>query len=214
MQSQPSNEETRLAEQGFPLTAKYHYGILGLAKRLANKYQQPNSEKDFQQVALLTACQYEKRFDPSNGAGFYAFASSPIKTAIQNEFGNPNAGSKIYKRLVKAISEYQDEHGTYPTMDDLVIATKLSRFKIMEVYFDRTREVPIDSILGEPEYNQEWVIDHLSILTDDEQRVVDLVFYQGHSIQDASIILKASIKLVNRTLEFALTKLRQSIKGG
>jgi len=213
MQNPQSDIEVQLEEQGFPLVAKYHYGITGLAKKLASKYQQPNNEEDFCQVALLTACSYEKRFDETNGAGFYAFVAEPIKTSIQNEFGNPNVGSKVYNKLVMAIAEHQSKYNEYPTMDDLVIATKLSRFKIMEVYFDKSRDVSIDTITEEVEEDNTWVLDHLGILNDEEQKIVQLIFFEDLSLQEVSVAINKPVTYTSSTISTALTKLRNEIKG-
>lgn len=207
------NTEERLLEEGYPLTSQYYQGITGLAKRLALKYQQLNNEQDFCQTALLVACQSEHKFNPENGASFYTFASQPIKSAIQEAFGNSNAGSKLYRKLSKFILEFQTKEGTYPTMDDIVIGTKLSRFKIMEVYFTHSREVSLEDSEELMEDDNLWISEYLGVLTEEEQKVIELVFYEDKSIQEVAVTIGKSLQYANGMLVTSLGKLKGAING-
>lgn len=202
-----------LAEQGYPLTAQYYQGITGLAKRLANRYQQSENEQDFVQVALVASCTAEKKFDVARGVGYYSFAVAPVKAAIQAAFGNSNSGTETYKKIAKFIQEFLLKESAYPTMDDIVIGTQLSRFKVMEIYFDQSRDTPLEfagEILAEVPSD---LSDHFGLLSEEELKVITKVFYEDLSLREVSNQLGLGMPEVVQLMKQSLEKLKSAIGG-
>lgn len=205
-----------LAESN-PLTAKYLVGICGLARKLAYRYGQENNEDDFIQVALATACKYEARY-VEDTATFYTYCSKPITTAIQEEFGNPNTKTKIYKTIQRAIKQHQDDTGSYPDLQDLQELTKLRLSDIIGIYYDKYRDVSLQS-LGDDidmtnffdEDKTAWIDEHFGILTEQELLLIDSVYYREQDLATLSSTLGVSLKKLEEVHKSALEKLKLSI---
>lgn len=200
-----------------PLVAKYLVGITGLARKLAYRYGQENSEEDFIQVALVTACKYEGRYIEDT-ATFYTYCSKPITTAIQEAFGNPNSKTKIYKSIQKAIKVFQEDTGSYPDLQDLQEITKLRLSDIIGVYYDKYRDISLQSLGEETELKSffdeddtAWIDEHFGVLTEQELLLVDAVYYREQDLGYLSKTLGISIKKLEEVHKSALEKLKLSI---
>lgn len=208
-----------LIEQGYPLTAQYLVGIRGLASKLSHKYGKGHLEDDFVQVALATACRAELRYDPQAGASFYTYINKIIKSDIQKAFGNPNRHTKKYKVIQKFIDEFNSTYGRYPEIQDISKGTSLSRFDILQTYYDRYREVSLDPAMDEglmkdPFENKDhkWVEEHLDILSADEAYLIDLMYTQELTLDAVAGSMGIPKVSAFRIHESALEKLKQSIK--
>ncbi len=203
--------QNRLSETN-PLVAKYYTGLSGLSRKLALRYDQESNEEDFLQIALMTALGLEKSFDESKGS-FYTYCLRPVEVAIYEAFGNPQASTKTYKVITKAIKLFEDTHGYYPDVSQISEVTKLSTSEIINVYYDKYRDVSLQSlkedVVDETESN--WVEDHFKVLTEPELLLIDALYYREQSIADLSNTLGIPISKLKVTRDKALEKLKLSI---
>lgn len=209
----------QLEDQGYPLTAKYYLGIRGLASKLSYKYGKFHLEDDFVQVALATACKAELRYDNSRNASFYTYINKIIKSEIQKEFGNPNRHTKKYKVIQKFIDEFNSAHGRYPEVQDISKGTSLSRFEVLQTYYDRYQEESLtlamdEGMMKDPFENKDhaWVSEHLDVLSADEAYLVDLMYTQELTLDIVAGTMGIPKVSAYRIHESALEKLKQSIK--
>jgi RNA polymerase sigma-70 factor (ECF subfamily) len=77
---------------------------------------------------------------------------------------------------------------------------------------------PLDKsdVSGEPTHLAQWGEFHEQVekLPDDEREVVDLLFYQGLTQEEAAAILKVSDRTVKRRWQAARLKLHDALQGG
>jgi RNA polymerase sigma factor (sigma-70 family) len=204
-------------EKTNPLTAKYYIGIVGLAKKLSVRYGQEYNEDDFIQIALATACRYESKHN-ADKANFYTYCVKPITTAIHLEFGNQNSTTKVYKSIALAIKEFQDTNGNYPDVQQIQEVTGLSISDIIGVYYDKYRDISLQSLGDDIEIRgvfdidgNAWIDEHFSTLTEQELLVIDAIYYRDQSIKTIANLLNLSVNKLEQVHKSALAKLKLSI---
>jgi RNA polymerase sigma-70 factor (ECF subfamily) len=71
-------------------------------------------------------------------------------------------------------------------------------------------------VSGEPAHLAQWgeFHEHVEKLPDEEREVVDLLFYQGLTQEEAAAILKVSDRTVKRRWQAARLKLHEALQGG
>jgi RNA polymerase sigma factor (sigma-70 family) len=180
-----------LKTDGYPQTAKYIDGIIGLAKKLTIKYGQSAHLDDFIQEALITATKLEQTsWDSARSNSFYTYIVKPIKNQIQHVFGNRNRRHKKYKIIQKFIETYSTENlGRYPDVSTISNGTKLSHFEIMSIYYDKHNTIQLSALDDEfvatdNEDDESWILSYIQAIPAETHRVVlSLIYEDGLDIR-------------------------------
>ena len=200
-----------LESGGFPLTAQYHRGIIGLARKLAVKYGKETMEEDFVQVAFLSACTMEKKYRSDGGASFYTYINKPIKSAIQEAFGNPNRNTTRYKTIQRYIDKHLRDTGLYPNVQQISDGTKLTRFQVLSIYYDKYNETRLtNEHLDIPEEVSNYE-DITSGLSPEEKTMLDLVCLEEYSVEDLAVVLKVPVQVAKDRLRDTLDKVKEGL---
>lgn len=103
---------------------------LGLATYLAHRFMERGEPfEDLQQVALLALVSAARRFDPSLGYEFAAFATKTIVGELKHHFRDrgwsvrvPRHVQELYLEVSPAVAELEQTLGRSPTMSELAAA--------------------------------------------------------------------------------------------
>lgn len=204
---------------------------LGLARHLAARYQRRGeASDDLEQVALLALVRAARRFDPSRGTPFAAFATPSVLGELKRHFRDRVWGvrvsrptQEVYMRAKAARDDLIAETGQVPTVaevaDRLAISVE-SVISAMEAGQNfrpasldgleeaRSHELPASDGGFDLALDRQRLGELVPYLDPDERLILRLRFYEERTQREIAARLGVSQMHISRSLERILTKLR------
>jgi RNA polymerase sigma-B factor len=216
------------------LVARYE----GLVQRLARRFYRGNEPlDDLVQVAYEALLAALSRFEPERGVPFEAFATRTIAGTLKRHYRDsgwalrvPRAVHEVYQEL-RATSDDLTQHlGRSPTVPELSDALRMSEELVIEVLTASdaraTRSIdapgpgevePMSLRIGSDDVRldraeeREALRQTLSVLSDDDRRLLHLYYLEERSQSDIAGVLGVSQMQVSRLLRSAVGRLRSRV---
>ena len=137
---------------------------LGLARRLASRYQNPHEPfEDLVQVANLGLLNALDRYDPERGVPFGAYATPTVLGELKRHFRNtgwaahvPRAAQELAQRVQRAVGELTEQHGRSPEVSELAGYLELNVEEVLDglesaqAHYSDSLDAPISDGVPEP----------------------------------------------------------------
>jgi RNA polymerase sigma-B factor len=209
-----------------------------IARRFANRGE---PFEDLVQVARVGLVNAVNRFDADNGAEFLAFAVPTIMGEVRRHFRDHGWSVKVPRRLKdlsaqlkKSREELTQSLGRAPTASEIATHLEIDRDEVVEAqiassaYTTLSADAPagasdddgrsVTNTIGDLDANLEKVIDVetirplLAALSQREQTVLQLRFFENMTQTQIAGELGISQMHVSRLLSRSLTTLRQQVR--
>ncbi|WP_158716452.1 sigma-70 family RNA polymerase sigma factor [Blastococcus sp. Marseille-P5729] len=209
---------------------------LGLARALARRYQGRGEPlDDLVQVAYTGLVLAVQRYEPDNGARFSTFATPTILGELRRYFRDqawtirpPRRLQEDVPRVRKAAADLEQEHGSTPSAEQIAEHLEMTveavreaqqagaRYRLVSLEAATENGTPSAvSLVGDPRTGD---IDQLTVgmsvramiqtLSDDEQELLRLRFYENLTQQQIADRIGVSQMQVSRLLRKSLDRLR------
>ena len=213
---------------------------LYIAKIVAKKFTGRGIEyEDLLQTASLALVHAIERYDPERGIKFNSFATPSLIGEVKNYFRDtariirmPRADGALIKKLADETAAYQSTHGESPSASYLAEKLGVKEEKVLELLdmkragnvlsldasVDEDGESDIMGILGEDDTgfyhieNQDFFKYCMSLLNDDEKKIIIGRFIQKKTQSEVAEMLGVSQMQVSRLEKKILSKLKTKLE--
>ncbi|NVJ62249.1 MAG: sigma-70 family RNA polymerase sigma factor [Gammaproteobacteria bacterium] len=166
-------------------------------------------DEDIKQIALLSMYEAIERFDQSYGVNFKSFARIRIKGEILNRIPSYTEDQAIFKAIkyVEAISSNDDAESELFKLiySKIVLHTKV--VLLHDYFHDQFNYFPSISSSVEEAQIKVYIDKSLKKLSDQERRVIELMFLYSQSNREVSEALNISKGRVSQLYASAMEKL-------
>ncbi|WP_345801410.1 sigma-70 family RNA polymerase sigma factor [Microbacterium sp. AZCO] len=216
---------------------------LALAERVARRYfrHDPARDEDLVQVAYIGLMKASRRYEPSRGTDFAAYAIPTIAGELKRHLRDhgwfirpPRHVQELRAQLVEAVPRMSQRLGRRPTLAELAVELGTSEADVREALESAMHMSPVslDARVGEdhgttlgeviPTPGSEverteatllvWAA--LRTLTPRDRRVVRLRYFDDCTQQDIATKVGVTQMQVSRILARTLRTLRTQLEGG
>ena len=227
---------TRDIELRNQLVSKYLYIAEIIAKKFTNRGIEYD---DLYQVASLALIKALERYDITKGFKFSSFATPTIVGEIKNYFRDksrlirlPRRESEYIKKIENAKTYLSNQLGRSPTPDDIADYLGITSEQVLELmessyttktasldfYIDNEGETDLMAVIGREEKDYGLIEDKdfiqrvMSILDEQERKVIIERFYKGRSQREISEEMGVSQMYISRMERRILERFRRYLK--
>ena len=220
------------------LVMSHIFLIPEVMKRIPLKLPTSIDRKDVYSIGALGLIESANRYNPHSGYLFSSFAKKRIKGAIYDELRRQNLGGqtmcKKIKTLEKTIAFLEYKHNRCASDIEIANCLGYSLKKLHKLYQDIAQSfiLSLDTIvehddvliLPKKDYTSDveetqlkkekkkYLIQHIKQLTQKEQIIIQLYYYQHLSFKEISHILEVSETRISQIHTRIILKLRSRLK--
>ncbi len=210
------------------IVLRFTPAVRAMGYRLKERLPSSVDVNDLISIGLEEMIKLSRRYDDNLNDSFWGYAKKRVYGSMLDYLRSLDVVSRSNRKLIKAIdleiSKFTDEHMREP--DDNYLAKKLStsKEKIKEarkasqinisvplhehLYEDRTED--IEKII-EKEQMIESIKDILSTLTEREQMIITLYYYEELNLKEISALLEISESRISQIHKKLVKQLREKL---
>jgi RNA polymerase sigma factor for flagellar operon FliA len=210
------------------LASEYIPAVKAMASRLKERLPSSVDFNDLVSIGLEELVKLSKRYDPKKNSNFWGYAKKRIYGAMLDFLRSLDPISRGDRKLVKEIDtliqEYMAEHGTFPSDEYLakILNEDINKIKKAKIAGEIYNVMPIEEQLKyfdnvSKKVEEEELIDIikkiLKELSEKEQLIIQLYYFEELSIKEISKILNVSESRISQIHSKAIKKIREKLNG-
>jgi RNA polymerase sigma factor for flagellar operon FliA len=220
--------EQSLKEYRDSLAVDYMPAVKAMAARLKERLPSSIDFNDLVSIGLEELVKLSKRYDPKQNDNFWGYAQKRVYGAMLDFLRSLDTISRADRKLVKEIDkiteEYMAKFGTAPSDEYLaeVLDEDIEKIKKAKTAGEIYNVMPIEEQLNyfenvSKKVEMEELIDIikkvLKEMSEKEQLVIQLYYFEELSLKEISEILNVSESRVSQIHSNAIRKIRKKLNG-
>ena len=220
--------EKNLKDYQDNLAVSYMPAVKSMASKLKERLPSSVEFSDLVSIGLEELVKLAKRYDPKINDNFWGYARTRVYGAMLDFLRSLDIVSRGNRKLIKDIEKVEEEylakHNSPPSYEYLaeVLGVDVEKIKKAKAASEIYSVMPIEEQLNyfdnvNKKIEEEELIEHikkiLTTLTEKEQLVIQLYYFEELSLKEIAEILGLTESRVSQIHKSVIKKLRKSLNG-